>query len=433
MRNFWSDTKGNVAIIFALASIPVVGAMGAAMDYSLANASRADIQKALDSTALALTRMMPTSQATLDQKGMQFFKASLSQNLALSNLELIITPGTGTLHLEAKGTYTPKLSGILGVDNFPVGARTQTKWGIGKVEIALALDNTGSMASSGKLTQLKLATLNLLDVLQASAKNPGDAKVAIIPFDTMVNVGTGYVNAPWLKWETWDEENEECVTSGGSKSKGKGKGGGGGGTTTCTVNRSDWNGCVQDRDKDPSINHDALDTAPTGDTTRFPAQQCNGSLQSMMPLSHDWNALKSKVNAMTASGNTNVTIGLSWAWHLLSPTDPFTEGTQYGTANTQKYIILLTDGDNTQNRWSTSESSINARTTAACDNIKALKKANGDPHIKVYTVRVIDGNANLLRNCATDTSMYYDVRSASDLTAVFNAIGTEIANLHLAK
>ncbi len=431
MRRFWSDRKGNVAIMFALATIPVVGAMGAALDYSLANAARTDIQKALDSTALTLTRMMPVSQATLDEKGMQFFKASLSNNLALSNLELTITPGTGTLHVEAKGDYTPKLAGILGIDTFPVGARTLTKWGIGKVEVALALDNTGSMSSSGKLTQLKAATNNLLDVLQASARNAGDAKVAIVPFDTMVNVGTGYVNASWLRWDNWEDENEVCVTTGGSSKKGKK---GGGSSTSCApASRIEWNGCVQDRDKDTNVNYDTLDTEPTNDATRFPASDCNGSLQAQMPLSYDWNALKSKVNSMTASGNTNVTIGLAWAWHLLSPTEPFTEGTAYGTANTQKFIILLTDGDNTQNRWSSSGSAIDARTEATCNNIKALKKSNGEPYIKIYTVRVINGNATLLRNCATDTSMYYDVRSASELTGVFNAIGTEIANLHLAK
>ena len=49
-------------------------------------------------------------------------------------------------------------------------------------------------------------------------------------------------------------------------------------------------------------------------------------------------------------------------------------------------MILLTDGQNTQNRFTTVASQIDARTGTVCDNIK---KAN----IKLYTVRVIEGNA----------------------------------------
>ena len=45
---------------------------------------------------------------------------------------------------------------------------------------------------------------------------------------------------------------------------------------------------------------------------------------------------------------------------------------------------------------------IDARTQKACDNIKAA-------NIKLYTVRVIDGNASLLKGCATKPTMYYDV------------------------
>jgi hypothetical protein len=145
-----------------------------------------------------------------------------------------------------------------------------------------------------------------------------------------------------------------------------------------------------------------------------------------MPLNYDWNALHSKVDTMAGAGNTNVTIGLTWAWHTLSSTAPLTEGVTYGTPNVTKFIILLTDGDNTQNRWTTSQSAIDLRTQTACANVKAAG-------IQLYTVRVIDGNADLLRNCATNTSMYYDVQDASQLASVFNTIGAQIANLHLSK
>jgi hypothetical protein len=129
---------------------------------------------------------------------------------------------------------------------------------------------------------------------------------------------------------------------------------------------------------------------------------------------------------MQASGNTNVTIGLAWAWHALTPTLPLPEGSDPDPGKLDKVVILLTDGTNTQNRWSSSESSIDARTALACANVKAA-------NIKLYTVRVIDGNTTLLRNCATNTNMYYDVQQASQLNGVFTSIAQTLANLRIAR
>ena len=50
------------------------------------------------------------------------------------------------------------------------------------------------------------------------------------------------------------------------------------------------------------------------------------------------------------------------------------------------------------------------------------------PHIKHYTVRVIDGNATLLKGCATKPEMYYDVQQAVQLNSVFSSIAQNLAN-----
>jgi von Willebrand factor type A domain-containing protein len=120
--------------------------------------------------------------------------------------------------------------------------------------------------------------------------------------------------------------------------------------------------------------------------------------------------LRATVDLMTPNGNTNVTIGLVWGWHALTSNAPFTTGAA-PAADLDKVIILLTDGDNTKNRWTINSSSIDARTQLACDNIKAA-------NLKIYTVRVIAGNATLLRGCATNPGMYYDVQQASQLNTV---------------
>jgi Flp pilus assembly protein TadG len=467
IRAFAADRRGNIAILFGLTLLPLVGAMGVALDYSFANQARTQMQAALDITALTLSRMMPLAQADLDTQGRQIFianlgKAPLTLNASTVAEQLTITPDNGKLTLSVDTKYPVRMAGVLGQlipSEIPIRSHTQVVWGQGKVEVALALDNTGSMAQSGKLTQLIAAANNLIEILKAAARNPGDAKVAVVPFGFQIRVDpASYVDASWLRWDLWEAQNGSCSVSGGStqsactaahcsnsqytsRSTCQSRGGtwynAGTGVWTPAPHRN-WNGCIEDRDKDPSVNYDVSDAGVvSGDiATKFPAAQECGTLATAMALNYSWGdtnsldpaTLHGKINSMNAVGNTNVTIGLDWAFQMVSPTGtlPFSQGAPYGTDNLTKYIIILTDGDNTQNRWTTTQSQIDTRTTAACNAIKARG-------IKVYSIRVIDGNADLLSNCASDPSMYFSVTNASQLAGVFNVIGTQIANLHLSQ
>ena len=453
LRRFASDQKGNFAILFGLAAIPVVGAIGIAVDYSLANGSRTAMQAALDNTALALSKQMPLTQAELDDKGWKIFQANLGQTpLTITPSDLVITPAVGKLSLVLNTKYPIRMAGVLSqympID-IPIGSRVDAVWGLGKVEVALALDNTGSMAGS-KITQLISASHNLVEILKNAALTPGDAKVAIIPFgfqtkvDPVVNL-----DATWLRWDLWEAAHGSCSVNGSNKSICE--------TAHCSKsqytsqsscqshsgtwysagtwtpdNHNTWNGCIADRDK----NYDADDTGVSSTATKFPAMQECGGLAQVMSLNYNWGSPSSvdpttvhgRINQMVATGNTNVTIGLDWGFQMVSPagTLPFSQGAAYNTANLTKYVIILTDGDNTQNRFGDSQTVIDERTTLACTNIKAKG-------IMIYSIRVINGNANLLRNCATDPSMYFEVSDAAELAGVFNAIGSTIANLHLAK
>ena len=69
---------------------------------------------------------------------------------------------------------------------------------------------------------------------------------------------------------------------------------------------------------------------------------------------------------------------------------------------------------------------IDARTDKVCTDAKT-------DNIKIYTIRVIDGNASLLQSCATNPGMYYEVSQASQLNGVFTAIAQNLANLRIAK
>jgi len=92
-------------------------------------------------------------------------------------------------------------------------------------------------------------------------------------------------------------------------------------------------------------------------------------------------------------------------------------------------IILLTDGLNTQDRWYTSQSSIDVRQATTCSNIKAAG-------ITLYTIQVnTDGDptSTLLQNCASSSDKFFLLTSASEIVTTFNQIGTNLSRLYVAK
>ena len=135
--------------------------------------------------------------------------------------------------------------------------------------------------------------------------------------------------------------------------------------------------------------------------------------------------MEAVVDAMTPSGMTNVTIGTMWGWHALTQSEPFTQA-QAVKNDVEKVLILLTDGLNTQNRFTTNPTQIDKRTDVACNNLKKEK-------IRVFTVRVIEGNVPLLQGCASAPNMFYDVQVASQLTPVFASIAASLSGARLAK
>ena len=52
-RRFRTHSRGNVAITFAIAILPMIAAIGCAIDYSLANRMKAKLQAAADAASVA--------------------------------------------------------------------------------------------------------------------------------------------------------------------------------------------------------------------------------------------------------------------------------------------------------------------------------------------------------------------------------------------
>ena len=95
LRAFARAREGNVAVMFAMLLVPVVAATGAAVDFSRANSVKADLQAALDSTALMLAKEAATdTNAQLQANALAYFKAMFNR------------PGTDNISISASYSST---------------------------------------------------------------------------------------------------------------------------------------------------------------------------------------------------------------------------------------------------------------------------------------------------------------------------------------
>ncbi len=214
-KGFWSNQKGSMIVMFAVALIPILALMGAAIDYSRASLARTKMQAALDATALFLSRLPGgTTLADLNTKGTQFFFANYTETDVL-NILLTITPALtpGKMNLSAYGVYNPIMVNVAGITSFPVGTKTEVKWGNSRLRVSLVLDVTGSMSSAGKMTALKTAAKNLLGQLKDAATTNGDVYVSIIPFSKDVAVDPANWNANWVKFDWLEPNGTEALNS----------------------------------------------------------------------------------------------------------------------------------------------------------------------------------------------------------------------------
>src|SRR6202165_3368701 len=115
---FGSNAAGNVAIIFGLAFIPIIGLVGAAVDYSRANVVRVQMQNALDSTTLMLAKdpsLSSYTSAQLQQKASGYFNALLAKSYA-TNVQIstpVVNQQTSTITATASSTVPTVIMRIL--------------------------------------------------------------------------------------------------------------------------------------------------------------------------------------------------------------------------------------------------------------------------------------------------------------------------------
>jgi Flp pilus assembly protein TadG len=151
LGSFRSDRRGNVAVIFAFAILPILGFVGAAVDYSIAARTQTKIEAALDTAVLLATSKYEATlpAATAQADAIQMFGAQLSTFGATTSSSSIVvtdTPTGRTAVGTASSVVPTTFMKVMGFNSLTVNGSSTSKVGLPTyVDFYLLLDNTPSM------------------------------------------------------------------------------------------------------------------------------------------------------------------------------------------------------------------------------------------------------------------------------------------------
>lgn len=209
LRRFRAAQGGNVLITFTLLLVPIIGLIGAAIDYSRAASARSAMQGAVDATALMLSKDAATlTQAQINTKATAIFNAMYNRTdvTGIQITPIYTSSGGAQIVVTGAGSVPTSFMRVMGISTMDIGVSSTVRWGNTRLRVALVLDTTGSMSSANKMTALKAATKNLLKQLESAAASNGDVYVSIIPFSKNVNLDPLNYNATWIDWTDWEAE-----------------------------------------------------------------------------------------------------------------------------------------------------------------------------------------------------------------------------------
>ena len=225
--SFRRDEAGNVALIFALMSIPLVGLTGAALDYSVATRLKTQLAAATDATALMLCQTpTTTTTADLQSQAQTALTSFMGSNVGLSLDPLTVTTSPRKITLTARAVSQTYFSRFTGAASLPLAATAQCATPVPKTfEIALVLDTTGSMANSGgsgtKLSGAQTAATKFIDYVKSNSAFASDTRLSIVPFAASVAVDpTTYAASTWIDQAGastyhWTNVNKDDVKAAG--------------------------------------------------------------------------------------------------------------------------------------------------------------------------------------------------------------------------
>lgn len=461
-RDYVGDRRGNILVTFAFASVTLLGFMGISTDSALGFLVNARMSKALDAAGLAAGRSALSEDITAEAR--IFFDANFPDAFLQSNVtEFTVTPNSSNslITLTAGATMPTKFMQLFGIETINVSARTVISRQTRGMELALVMDNTGSMRSGGKMDAMKAAAQDLLNILYAGNETIDNFWVSLIPYTATVNIGASHT--------AWLEPGDTYATA---------------------FNPTSWKGCVEARTA-PFDQDDSLPVTNPFKSFLYDADvdnvwvagvpasvdESNGAQNNgtgpnlgcgpaVTPLTAEYSTLTTAVAEMLPwhRGGTTGNLGLVWGWRTVSPDwlglwgNPVSP-VAYDTPLIDKVVVILTDGQNQFYDWPshgpTGDGPLGSDETAygrlnefgfatlndaraeidtRFTNICTQMKAEG---ILLYTITFGStpngATQTLYSNCATLPANYFHAPSNAALATAFNAIAEQLSNLRIAE
>ena len=185
---------GNVAMMWALMGAVLVGLIGVTVDFTRAQAIRAQMQNAADGAALVAERSSNLTLAERTAAARAFFDAEMG-DLAGSTTLTVTQLHDGGHRVEARMPMPVSLARIVSGRDWQLGVNSEAEANASPpIEVALVLDNTGSMRNDMGALRSAAETL-VTDIMRLD----GDTvHVALVPFVAQVNIGNGARQMQWM-------------------------------------------------------------------------------------------------------------------------------------------------------------------------------------------------------------------------------------------
>jgi Flp pilus assembly protein TadG len=441
LRRLVNDQRGAVLLYVSVALLPLLTVVGVAVDLGRIYLVKQRLTNAADAAAIAVgTQANLTPEQATDLAG-SFIQAHYPGELKSLGVSNSATEVSVTVTAQVSMVFLT----VLNTQSVDVTVNAQALRPQGKLEIALVLDQTGSMAGQ-RMVDLKAAAKDLIDIVVWDNQTENYySKVAIVPYAAGVNVGefaTG-VRGSIL--------SGTCLSPGCQVFQFLNPQG--------QVRLHNVSTCVSERTGTNAFTDAAPTVALLG--TNYPPSSNPCPSNTIVPLTNDKSKLKGAIDAMAAGGSTAGHIGVAWGWYLLSPDwgylwpasqpAPYSELGQLdakGLPLLQKIIVLMTDGgfntaycqgvvskDSSTGGSSADQincSAPNGSSFAQAKTVCTNAKAKG---IKVFTVGLgVGGDASakdVMAHCATDASHAYLAATGEELRQAFREIATKVSTLRL--
>lgn len=387
-RRLLRDEGGAVAIMLTLSLIPLSIAAIGAVDLERGLSAKTQLQDALDAAALAALKASANDAALLQSTGAAAFAQNLgpAPDLKVASGPTFAYGDQGKVLADATASVDTIIASYVLGHPLNVAAHAEIVRSDVKLEIALVLDNSASMADNNKIGDLRIGATNFLNIMQTAATQRGDPNavlVSLVPFSQNVRVDPANQGASWLDMKGRNATNNKIFSDPNTNR-----------FSLFTKLGTTWAGCLESRiqpydvQDDPAKGKDKLFTpwfwpdeydvgspvmnqylndassadwktrelnvtkyvATTGlNSGRGPNMQC--VVEPLRPLTNNFATLRSDITKMQPTNNTNIPEGLVWGWHTISPNGPFaTSGpvpvAPYGDPKHSKIAVLMTDGHN---------------------------------------------------------------------------------------